>query len=389
MAEQWIGTWATSPMNVWAGDAVLYGFHDQTVRQIVRISKGGRRFRIRFSNEYGTQRVAIAAAAVAIAGKGGAIEPGTSRALAFNGSSEGMLIGGAPLISDPVELEADDLASLAVSIYFSDFAEIETYHFTARQTAYVSKFGDFVRATEMPLQQTSQSSYFLSAVLVEADEDCRSIVCFGDSITDGTASTVDANSRWPDHLARRLAAAGKLGRLSVVNQGLDGNRLATSRGRGASALARFDRDVLSLPNVGHVVVLEGINDIGWPNSTLAPASEGVSVDEIVGCYQQLTARAQLKGIKVLLGTLTPFAQCFKGAPYETFFSSEKETMRQAVNAWIRSSSAADAVIDFDRATEDGSNPPRLRKAFDCGDGLHPSDAGYKAMAEAVDLALFD
>jgi lysophospholipase L1-like esterase len=389
MSGHWVGTWATSPMNVWAGDAVLYGFHDQTVRQIVRISKGGKRFRVRFTNEYGAKRVAIAGAAVAKAEPAGTIEVGTSRALTFNGRSDAVILGGAPLISDPVELELDDLASLAISVYFESFAGIETYHFTARQTAYISKFGNFLHETTLPLQQTSESSYFLSSVLVEADEACRSVVCFGDSITDGTASTVDANSRWPDHLAARLAAAGRLERLTVLNQGLDGNRLATSRGRGASALARFDRDVLSVPHVSHVVILEGINDIGWPNSTLAPDSEAVSVEEIIGCYQQLIARAHMKGIKVFLGTLTPFAGCFAGQPYESFFSMEKEKMRLAVNDWIRFSGVADAVIDFDRATTDGSNPPRLRPECDCGDGLHPSDAGYKAMAEAVDLSLFD
>jgi lysophospholipase L1-like esterase len=389
MSGHWIGTWATSPMNVWAGDAVLYGFHDQTVRQIVKISKGGHRFRIRFSNEYGATRIVISGAAVARATGGGAIEPNSSRTLTFGGRPEGLLVGGAPLISDPVELEMEDLGSLAISVYFKGFAQVETYHFTARQTAYISKFGDFVTAAEMPLQQTSESTYFLGGVLVEADADCRAIVCFGDSITDGTASTVDANSRWPNHLAARLSTAGKLTSLTVLNQGLDGNRLATGRGRGAAALARFDRDVLSQPNVGYVVILEGINDIGWPHSTLAPDSEAVSVDQIIGCYQQLIDRAQMRGIKVFLGTLTAFGGSFEGHPYETFFTEEKEAMRQAVNAWIRASSGADAVIDFDRATTDRSSPPRLLPQFDCGDHLHPSDAGYKAMADAIDLALFD
>lgn len=359
------------------------------MRQVVRISKGGSRFRVRFSNEYGRQRLSIGAAAIAKADANGAIVPGSSRPLTFGERQEGLLIGGAPLISDPVALDVDDLGSLSISIYFKGFAEIETYHLTARQTTYVSRFGNYVDDVELPLQQTSESSYFLGGVLVAAEPDCRAIVCFGDSITDGTASTTDASSRWPDHLANRLAAAGKLARLTVLNQGLDGNRLATGRGRGAAALARFDRDVLGQPNVGHVVILEGINDIGWPHSTLAPDAEAVSVDQIVGCYQQLIQRAHMHGIKVLLGTLTPFGGAFEGEAYETFFSTEKEAMRQAVNSWIRSSSGADAVIDFDHATRDRSSPPRLKPEFDCGDRLHPSDAGYKAMAEQLDLAWFD
>lgn len=389
MSGHWVGTWATSPMNVWAGDAVLYGFHNQTVRQVVRISKGGRRFRIRFTNEYGTARIAIAAAAIAMAGADGAVQPSSSRNLTFGGRPEAMLVGGAPLLSDPVELDAGDLSSLAISTYFSGFAPIETYHFTARQTAYISSFGNFVDAVALPPQQVSQSSYFLSAVLVEAESDCRTIVCFGDSITDGTASTVDANTRWPNHLADRLASSGRLDRLSVLNQGLDGNRLASGRGRGAAALARFDRDVLSFPNVGHVIILEGINDIGWPESMLAPASESVTIDQILGCYNQMVERAHMAGIKVALGTLTPFGGAFEGAQYETFFSAEKEAARQQVNAWIRSSGRADAVIDFDRATADDSVPPRMKPAFDCGDHLHPSDAGYRRMAEEVNLGFFD
>jgi len=383
-----MGTWAASPMNVWPGDAVLYGFHDQTVRQVVRISKGGVRFCIRLSNEHGSEPIDIGAASIARASAGGGIEGGSARGLTFGGSRAARILPGAPLLSDPVEFEAGDLCDLAVSLYFSGFAPVQTYHFEAQQTAYISDYGEFVDAERMPLQQTSTSRYFLTTVLVGCEADSRSIVCFGDSITDGFGSTVDANARWPDRLAERLSAAGLLTRLGVLNHGIGGNRVNASRARGASALARFDRDVLSLPNVGHIVLLEGINDIGWPGTMLAGAAEAVSVEDMVGSYRQLIARTHMRGIKVIQGTLTPFAGAFQGEALRTFHSPEKERMRRAVNEWIRTSSPADAIVDFDRALADPQDDSRIRAEFDCGDGLHPSDAGYKAMADLFDLDFF-
>ncbi|CDX28790.1 conserved hypothetical protein [Mesorhizobium plurifarium] len=388
MTGHWIGTWAASPMNVWPGDAVLYGFHNQTVRQIVRISKGGTRFCVRLSNEHGSDPIDIGSASIAGAADGGSIEGGSLRRLTFGGSRTGRILPGAPLLSDPVELEAGDLCDLAVSLYFSGFAPIQTYHFEAQQTAYISDYGEFVDAERMPLQQTSTSRYFLTAVLVGCEADSRSIACFGDSITDGFGSTVDANARWPDRLAERLSASGRLGRLGVLNHGIGGNRVIASRARGASALARFDRDVLGLPNVGHMVLLEGINDIGWPGTMLAGSAEAVSLEDLVGSYRQLIARAHMRGIKVIQGTLTPFAGAFESEALRTFHSPEKERMRRAVNDWIRASSPADAVIDFDRALADPQDGSRIRAEFDSGDGLHPSDAGYKAMADLFDLDLF-
>ncbi|TPI38639.1 SGNH/GDSL hydrolase family protein [Mesorhizobium sp. B3-1-9] len=388
MTGHWIGTWAASPMNVWPGDAVLYGFHNQTVRQVVRISKGGTRFCVRLSNEHGSDPIDIGAASIARAADGGSIEGGSLRRLTFGGSRAARILPGAPLLSDPVELAAGDLCDVAVSLYFSGFAPIQTYHYEAQQTAYISDYGEFVHAERMPLQQTSTSRYFLTAVLVECEADSRSIVCFGDSITDGFGSTVDANARWPDRLAERLSAAGLLGRLGVLNHGIGGNRVTASRARGASALARFDRDVLGLPNVGQMVLLEGINDIGWPGTMLAGPAEAVSLEDLVGSYRQLIARAHMRRIKVIQGTLTPCAGAFAGEALRTFHSPEKERVRRSVNDWIRASSPADAVIDFDRALADPKDSSRIRPEFDCGDGLHPSDAGYKAMADLFDLDLF-
>ena len=368
-------------MTTWPGDPVLYGLHQQTVRQILRVSKGGRRLRIRLSNECGTSVIKIGCATIAKADRGGRIQPDTSRVLTFGGAKEALLVAGAPLLSDAAELQVADLEQVAVSIYFPDFAPIETYHFEAQQTAYISEFGDFAEATELPLQQTSTSRYFLTAVMIEGHPGCGSMVCLGDSITDGFGSTVDGNARWPDQFAERLAASGRLRDVSVLNQGIGGNRLLTSRGRGSSALARFDRDVLSLPAVRWLAVLEGINDIGWPETMLAGQHESASAEQMISAYRQLIARARLHGIKVLLGTLVPFGNAVEGLPLRTFYSPTKERKRKEVNEWIRNFSEADAVADLDQALADPANPSMMLPTFDCGDHVHPSDAGYHEIAK--------
>nr|WIE93407.1 SGNH/GDSL hydrolase family protein [Mesorhizobium sp. WSM4875] len=384
--EHWIGTWSASPMNVWPGDAVLYGFHRQTVRQVVRVSTGGERLRLRLSNEYGGSPIRIGAATVALAAKDGAVDAGSIRQVTFGGERQTDLAPGAPLLGDVVDLAVADLGQIAISLYFPDFAPIETYHYEAQQTAYISEIGDFADAAELPVQQTSTSRYFLSAVLVESGPDSGSLVCLGDSITDGFGSTVDGNARWPDRLAERFAKSGRLSGIGVLNQGIGGNRVLASRARGANALARFDRDVLGFPNVRWVSVLEGINDIGWPETMLAGRQEAVAVESLIAAYRQLIARARLNGIKVLLGTLPPFSGAFEGQPLRTFYSPTKERDREAVNAWIRTSGEADAVVDFERALADPVNPSRLLAAFDCGDGLHPSDGGYAEMARLFEEA---
>ncbi|MDX8494690.1 SGNH/GDSL hydrolase family protein [Mesorhizobium sp. VK22B] len=373
-------------MNVWPGDAVLYGFHQQTVRQVLRVSTGGDRLRLRLSNEYGASPIRIGAATVALAAKDGAVDAATIRQVRFGGERQTDLAPGAPLLSDVVDLAVPDLGQIAISLYFPDFAPIETYHYEAQQTAYISDFGNFAEAPELPLQQTSTSRYFLSAVLVESGPGSGSLACLGDSITDGFGSTIDGNARWPDRLAERLAKSGRLSGIGVLNQGIGGNRVLASRARGANALARFDRDVLSFPNVKWVSVLEGINDIGWPETMLAGGQEAVAAENLISAYRQIIARARLNGIKVLLGTLPPFGGAFEGLPLKTFYSASKERDRQAVNAWIRTSGEADAVVDFERMLADPANPSRLLRALDCGDGLHPSDDGYAEMAKAFEMA---
>jgi lysophospholipase L1-like esterase len=292
---------------------------------------------------------------------------------------------GAPVISDPVDLAVAPLGSVAVSLYFPDQTPLTTFHWEGVQTAYISPEGNFVGDADLKSDSTLKSRLFLDAIMVDAAPKARAIVTFGDSITDGANSTVDANHRWPDVLARRLVQAGG-DPIAVLNEGISGARVLTDR-MGVNALARFDRDVLSHPHVDTVVLMMGINDIGWPDSLLAPNEAGPSADDIIAGYKQLIARAHLHGIRIIGATLTPFEDTFKGGPLEGYYNTDKEKKRAAVNQWILSSGAFDGVIDFDAVARDPNHPTHILAAFDSGDHLHPQDDGYKAMADSIDLKL--
>ena len=380
-APPWVATWGTSPSTPGSfGQAGATGsdFENRTLRQIVHTSVGGDSVRIRLSNRHGSLPLEIGAVHIAARSEGARIEASSDRALTFGTETSIKIPAGAFVLSDPVALEVEPLADLAISIYFPSDTGTPTSHGTGLQTNYISPPGNFAATEQIPDAQTSQSWFFLTAVEVRPSERTGVVVTLGNSITDGTLSTVDANSRWPDHLARRLAARGS-GALGVVNAGIGGNRVLHDLGGfGVNALARLGLDVLSVAGVTHVVVLEGINDIGL-GGTLAP--EVVSSDEIIAGHRQLIARAHARGLKIYGATLTPFEGAF-------YFSPEGEVKRQAVNEWIRTSGAYDAVIDFDAATRDPNQPSRFRPGFS-QDSLHPNDMGYKAMADAVDLTLFD
>ena len=379
--ERWTGTWGTAPAGPPA-PANVQTFTDQTLRLIVHTSIGGNRVRIRVSNEFGSTPLRIGAARIGVRASGAEVAPGTDRALTFSGNTAITIPPGAPVLSDPVELNVPALGELAISLYLPGTVEATTIHNTGLQTNYVSLPGNFTAAATLPVQRTITAWPFLTEV--DVDSTGPAIVTLGDSITDGTRSTVDTNNRWPDWLARRLQTVrdpvpGLNARLGVVNRGINGNRLLSDSPNplaGRSILERFDRDVVATAGVRYMTLMIGINDIG--NS---PNENPISADELIAGYRQVIARAHARGIAVFGATLTPF----EGAGY---YSPQKEVVRQAVNHWIRSSDEFDGVIDFDLATRDPAHPARFLHAYDSGDHLHPSDLGYQAMGNAVPLSLF-
>ncbi len=387
--SSWVGSWGASPLPPSMGAGPFPGtpsFDDQTVRQIVRLSVGGERVRLRLTNEYGTKPVTIGAARVALADGADRVRDGTEHVVTFAGRPSATIPAGAPLLSDPIELEVGDLASLSVSLYLQGQTGPCTCHSTGMQDAFVSAKGDFTHGTFAPAQ-TMQMRAFLSGVEVLAPR-AQTIVAFGDSITDGIGSTANANRRWPDLLAERLSARRGGVRFGVVNEGISGNQVLAD-GAGQSALARFDRDVLAVPGAAYVIVFEGVNDLGLgyghiegPLAALMPPpAVKPTRDAMIAGYRQLIARAHAKGLKIIGATVAPY----EGAAY---YAAEGDAVRRDINDWIRTSKEFDGVLDFDRAFRDPAHPARIKEEFQAGDHLHGSDAGYRAVADSIDLGLF-
>lgn len=365
--EHWVGTWSASPQEPDTSVPVSVGFTDQTLRQIVHTSIGGDQVRVRLTNEFSAAPLSVNAAQIALRDAGASIVSGSSRTLTFGGSPSVIISPGAHVVSDPVDLDVPALGDLAIDIYLPGPTGPATWHRTSRQTTYISPAGNFVGPATLPTGSTTLSWFFLKGVEVTASTQTTAVILYGDSITDGTNSTADTNNRYPDHLARRILAIHGNQKLGVLNQGIAGNRVVAG-GRGPTAQARFDRDVLAQTGVTHVIVLEGIND---SSRTVFQA------DQIIAGHKQIIERAHAKGLKIYGATLTPAGS-----------TGTREDNRQAVNAWIRTTGAYDAVIDFDEVTRDPANPTFFLPIYDSGDHLHPSDAGYQAMAEAIDLKLF-
>jgi lysophospholipase L1-like esterase len=378
-ASHWLGTWGASPMS----EPVNPGQPspaNTTYRNIVHVSAGGSSLRVELTNEFGTGPLTIGAAHIAISAGSGAIQPGTDHTLTFNGQPSVIIPPGAPLFSDPVPLQVAPLSNLAVSIYIPEqILSNITCHGAAEATTFIT-LGDTTAAPAVTDPRPIYSWCFVKAVdVVPAAAHAAAIVCFGDSITDGAHATLDANTRWPDVLARRLQGDPQVARLSVLNEGIDGNRLLNDVA-GANALARFDRDVLAQSGARYLIILEGINDIGHTAQPAKP-EDTITAQELILALTQLATRAHAHGLKVFGATLTPYV----GAHYS---SPKGEQMREAVNQWIRTTGVFDGVIDFDKATLDPNHSTVFAPAYDSGDHLHPNDAGYEKMGSSIDLSLF-
>jgi len=374
----WATTWQASPE---PARAPIVTLNNQTVRQVLRISLGGEKFRLRLSNEYGDTPLRIGAAHVALAGEGSSIQLDSDRTLTFGGAREVVIPEHSYVLSDPVDLVAPARTQLAVSLFVPDNEKTLTEHFFALQNAYVVP-RDATSSTVLQGATTITKRLVLTGVDVAVSKRPRVIVALGDSTTSGFGSSSGTDRRWTDRLAERLVT--KKGVYSIVNAGIGGNRLLHDF-IGPNALSRFDRDVLSQAGVTHVVVLIGINDFGLPGGRKLPQEE-VTVEQMAAGLRQLIARAHERNVKVIGATLPPFGAIPERPGY---YSETSAAKREALNQWIRSSKEFDGVIDFDAALRDPADAKSMLATYDSGDHLNPNDDGYKAMADAVDLKLFD
>jgi lysophospholipase L1-like esterase len=396
----WVGTWGTAQqlaaeaLPVWVvpppresdeppPPALLppypSSFQDETVRMIVRTSIGGDSVRLTLSNALGRSEVAIGAVHVALRERGSTIVSGTDRTVTFGGRTAFSIQPGTLVVSDPVELAVPPLTELAVSLYLPNETRDVTTHEFALNTTYVVR-GNAASAATLPNAQTNLTYFWLSGVEVLAAADAGAIVALGDSITDGVTTTPDVHRAWPALLAAKLQANPATSHWAVINAGISGNRVRRDV-IGRSALGRFDRDVLARPGVRWLVLFEGINDITFSALPAVPDAERTTAEELIETLEQIVDRAHARSIKVMGGTLMPMGGLW-------LHNAETEALRQAVNAWIRTSGKLDAVADFDAATRDPSDPARLRPEHDSGDHIHPNDAGNAAMADAIDLRVF-
>ena len=396
----WIGTWATAEQPARPADAQT--FRNRTLRLIVRTSAGGKRLRIKVSNLFGDQPLAIGSAHVARRAGAADIEASSDRMLTFRGAPSTTIPPRSAAISDPIDLDAPPLSDLAISLFFPQTAVATTSHSLALQTSYVAPESvDAAAEARFPVERTIASWPFLAGVDVAASPRGAAIVAFGSSTTDGDGSTRDANRRWPDVLAERLQkSAGGASELGVLNEGIIGNRLLYDSPRqannpfgpmlGEAGLVRLERDVLDQPGAKYVLLCLGVNDILFPAFPFTPPGERATAEEIVAGYRQLIARARVKGVRVIGTTIPPFeGATFSAAGLNlTFYTPERESARQAVNEWIRRSRAFDAVVDFDEVLRDPTHPARLLPAYAAADHLHVNDAGNVAQGYAIPLSVF-
>ena len=380
--SRWVGSWASAQLAPDAKNSLdPQDYPNATLRQVVRLSLGGDKVRVRLSNAFGTQPLTIKAAHVAVSAalSSARIEPATDRPLTFSGRAEVTIPAGADYWSDPVALKVAPLASLAISLHYAAAPSVQTGHPGSRATSYVLA-GDHTADADLPGAKTVDRWFQIAGVDVISDKKARAIVAFGDSITDGYGVQPNTNARWTDGLIARLKGKS----LGVLNLGIGGNRMLLD-GLGPNALARLERDVLSQSGVTHLVLLEGVNDLGvlTRDAPATPEAHKALVEQVTAAYRQILDRAHARGIKVIGATILPYAGSAYYHP-----GPESEADRQAINAFIRAPGNFDGVIDWDKALRDPTRPTFLLPAYD-NDGLHPNLAGYKAMADAIPLSLFE
>lgn len=381
-----MASWGASQQTPEPHNAIpLEDLRDATVRQIFHLSVGGAMLRVHLSNAFGIEALHFTSIHVArpVSPASAAIDAASDRALTFDGKADVTVPPGAEYVSDPLEFAAAALTDVAVTFHLASPPAGETGHPGSRATSYFVH-GDFVGAANLTEPQHVDHWYQVSEIDVAAASQARAVVALGDSITDGHGATTNGNDRWTDVLARHLQSSAATRNVGVSNQGIGGNHLLTD-GLGPNVLARFDRDVLSPANVQWVIVLEGVNDLGGlaRDGEVSAAEHAALVQQVTAAYEQIITRAHAHGLRVYGATITPFV----GSDYY-HPGPLGERDRQAVNEWIRSAGHFDAVIDFDAVVRDPQHPDRLLPKYDCGDHLHPSPAGYKAMGEAVPLELF-
>jgi lysophospholipase L1-like esterase len=380
----WVATWGAAPAGPPPAASTM-SLSNQTLRLIVHASVGGSRARIRVSNEMGSAALNIGAARIALRASGAALVAGTDRQLLFGGRGTVAIPAGGAVFSDLVSLNVPPFADLAISLYLPGTTRVTTLHNVALQTSYVSTAGNQSANASLAVARSIATWPYLTEVDVSGAYSGltarASVAAFGDSITDGQASSANGNRRWPDMLARRLQLEGGVaGNIGVANRGISANSLLKdypeSMLAGQKGLLRFERDVLGTSGVRWVINLIGINDIVY-----SPASSPIPVNSLIDGHLQLVAKARARGVRAIGATLTPFEG-------QSYYRAARENVRTRFNDWMRSSGAYDAVVDFDQVLRDPARPTRLRAAYDSGDHLHPNNAGYQAMAQAVPLTLF-
>lgn len=384
---RWVGSWAASQQLVEPTNALSpEDLRDVTLRQVVHLSIGGNEVRLHLSNRFGSTPLNVTALHItrSVAPDSSKIVPTTEKVLTFSGSPDVTIPPHADYLSDPVSFAADAFSDIAITLHLDTAPEEQTGHPGSRATSYITH-GNLVSASELQGAKTVDHWYFIAGIDVVAPSDASSIVVLGDSITDGHGATTNGNDRWTDVLARRLQAQAATRPIAVLNQGIGGNHLLTD-GLGPNALSRFDHDLIAQAGVRYLIVFEGINDVGMLSrkEDVTQKEHDTLIHRMTAAYEQIIARAHTNGIKVIGATLTPFVGSNYYHP-----GPANDADRQAVNEWIRTPGHFDALIDFDKVTRDPLHPERLLPAFDCGDHLHPSPAGYAAIAQAVPLSLFE